>query len=121
MSTAQSKDGLETISAEPQDYRFTFEAHPARVRNPEDDTTPDPGVTAWVTGNGRLNGPDNENNNDVDDGATTLLSPPFGEPTILALDLSYDRWYYDDSGGGDFFKAEISNDGGQSWTPSSIS
>jgi adenylate cyclase len=32
MSAPQTKDGLETIGAEPQDYRFTFEAHPARVR-----------------------------------------------------------------------------------------
>lgn len=32
MSAPRTKDGLETISAEPEDYRFTFEAHPARVR-----------------------------------------------------------------------------------------
>ena len=52
---------------------------------------------------------------DVDDGAVTLLSPPFGEPLILSLDLSYDRWYYDvDSGNS--FSAELSNDGGYSWT-----
>jgi subtilisin family serine protease len=83
--------------------------------NPEDDTS-DPGVTCWVTGNGELNGRKDENNNDVDGGAVTLLSPPFGDPYMLSLSLSYDRWYYDNSGGGDFFKAEVSNDGGQSWT-----
>ncbi len=32
MSAPRTKDGLETISAEPEDYRFTFEAHPTRVR-----------------------------------------------------------------------------------------
>ena len=31
MSAPQAKHGLETISAEPEDYRFTFEAHPTRV------------------------------------------------------------------------------------------
>ena len=31
MSAPQTKDGLETIGAEPEDYRFTFEAHPTRV------------------------------------------------------------------------------------------
>jgi len=82
--------------------------------NPEDDTS-DPGVTAWVTGNGELNGRKDENNNDVDGGAVTLMSPPFGDLYMLTLNLSYDRWYYDNSSGGDFFKAEVSNDGGQSW------
>jgi len=82
--------------------------------NPEDDTS-DPGVTCWVTGNGELNGRKDENNNDVDDGVVTLLSPPFGVPNILSLSLSYDRWYYDNSSGGDFFKTEVSNDGGQNW------
>ena len=83
--------------------------------NPEDDTS-DPGVTCWVTGNGELNGRKDENNNDVDDGTVTLTSPPFGVTHILSLNLSYDRWYYDNSSGGDFFKAEVSNDGGQNWT-----
>ncbi len=32
MNAQQTKDGLEAISAEPEDYRFTFEAHPTRVR-----------------------------------------------------------------------------------------
>ena len=32
MNAQQTKDGLEAISAEPEDYRFTFEAHPRRVR-----------------------------------------------------------------------------------------
>ena len=32
MSAPRATDGLETITAEPEDYRFTFEAHPTRVR-----------------------------------------------------------------------------------------
>jgi subtilisin family serine protease len=86
-----------------------------QTSNPENDTS-DPGVTCWVTGNGELNGKKDENNNDVDGGAAMLLSPPFGELHMLALNLSYDRWYYDNSLGGDLFRAEVSNDGGSTWT-----
>jgi adenylate cyclase len=32
LNKLQARDGLETIRAEPEDYGFTFEAHPARVR-----------------------------------------------------------------------------------------
>jgi len=32
MSAPQTQDGLEAITAEPEDYHFTFEAHPTRVR-----------------------------------------------------------------------------------------
>ena len=42
------------------------------LSNPEDDTTPDPGVRCWVTGSGG-GGP---NDNDVD-GGTTFLSSPY--------------------------------------------
>ena len=87
----------------------------AQPSNPEDDTS-DPGALCWVTGNGELNGKKDENNNDVDGGAAVLLSPPFGAVPMLSLDLTYDRWYYDNSSGGDSFRAEISNDGGQNWT-----
>ena len=80
--------------------------------NPEDDTTPAPGVACWVTGSGG----GGASSNDVDGGSTFLTSPPFGAPHISALTLTYDRWYYDDSAGGDSFKSEMSNDGGASWT-----
>ena len=78
---------------------------------PEDDTTPDPGDTCWVTGNGNLGGQNNQDNNDVDGGTATLLSPVFGESTILSLTASFDRAYYDNASSGDNFKAEITNDG----------
>ena len=32
MSAPRSKDGLEAINADPEDYRFTFDVHPRRVR-----------------------------------------------------------------------------------------
>ena len=78
---------------------------------PEDDTTPDPGDTCWVTGNGNLGGQNNQDNNDVDGGTATLLSPVFGESTILSLTASFDRAYYDNASSSDNFKAEITNDG----------
>jgi subtilisin family serine protease len=82
------------------------------LSNPEDDTTPAPGVACWVTGSGG----GNPSNNDVDGGSTYLYSPTFGAPHVLEMSLTYDRWYYDDSASGDTFKAEVSNDGGASWT-----
>jgi hypothetical protein len=86
-----------------------------RFSNPEDDTS-DPGDTCWVTGNGELSGRKDENNNDVDDGAVTLTSPPFGLQHMLSLELSYDRWFYDVESG-NRFTTEVSNDGGASWVP----
>jgi hypothetical protein len=80
--------------------------------NPEDDTTPPPGVACWVTGSGG----GGANSNDVDGGSTYLTSPPFGAPFILDMALRYDRWYYDDSSSSDSFKAEVSNNGGSAWT-----
>jgi hypothetical protein len=85
-----------------------------RFSNPEDDTS-EPGTVCWITGNGELTGRKDENNNDVDGGAVILLSPPFGMPYMLSLDLSYDGWYYD-VGSGNSFRSEVSNDGGQTWT-----
>jgi hypothetical protein len=82
------------------------------LSNPEDDTSPPPGVACWVTGSGG----GNPNSNDVDGGSTYLTSPSFGAPHIYELSLTYDRWYYDDSAGGDSFKAEWSANGGASWT-----
>jgi hypothetical protein len=67
-----------------------------------------------VTGNGELQGKKDENNNDVDDGRVTLLSPPFGLADMLTLELSYDRWFYDVESGNNF-RVEVSNDGGTEW------
>ena len=82
------------------------------LSNPEDDTTPAPGVACWVTGSGG----GSANSNDVDGGSTYLRSPLFGAPHVYEMTLRYDRWYYDDSASSDSFKAEVSNDDGASWT-----
>jgi hypothetical protein len=81
------------------------------MSNPENDTTPPPGVACWVTGSGG----GGASTNDVDGGSTFLYSPLFGEPHVLQMTLAYDRWYYDDSASSDSFRAEVSNDGGSSW------
>jgi subtilisin family serine protease len=85
----------------------------SRLTNPEDDSSP-AGTLCWVTGNGELQGKKGPDNNDVDGGAATLISPLFGSPHMLSLELSYDRWYYDDDAGNSF-RVEASNDAGQSW------
>jgi len=81
------------------------------LSNPEDDTSV-PGTMCWVTGNGGRN---RENDNDVDDGEVILLSPPFGSPYFLSLNLSYDRWFYDIQSGGNNMYVEVSNNGGTDW------
>jgi hypothetical protein len=81
------------------------------LSNPENDTTPAPGVACWVTGSGG----GGANSNDVDGGSTYLYSPIFGSAYIYELSLAYDRWYYDDSASSDSFRAEVSNNAGASW------
>src|SRR5262249_7331691 len=81
---------------------------------PEDDATPFPGVNCWVTG---LAGgaPDD---NDVDDGATSLVSPVFNLAGVSGALVKYKRWYSDDHGSNpdaDTFLVQVSNDGGLSW------
>jgi hypothetical protein len=81
---------------------------------PEDDVTPNPGVSCWATG---LAGgaPDD---NDVDDGATSLVSPVFNMAGVTGGVVKYYRWYSDDHGSNpdaDTFLVQVSNDGGQSW------
>lgn len=81
--------------------------------NPEDDTTPAPGVNAYVTGNGGgAAGAD-----DVDGGATTLFSPLFDLSNVGPATLSYQRWFADLTQPDDSFVISLSNDGGTNWTP----
>jgi subtilisin family serine protease len=82
------------------------------MSNPENDTTPAPGTMCQVTGSGG----GGASTNDVDGGSAMLTSPAFGAPFVLEMTLAYDRWYYDDSASSDSFRAEVSNDGGTSWT-----
>jgi hypothetical protein len=84
---------------------------------PLQDASPD-GQYCFLTG--VAPSPDAEaNTTDVDRGKTTLRSPVFDltELTNPVLDFSYD--YSNDQGsnrGNDFFRVQISNDGGQKWT-----
>lgn len=84
---------------------------------PEDDHTPDPGTWCWVTG--ALAGA-SPGANDVDGGATRLVSPVFSVPPSQEAWLGYSYWYTNDlgsSGGQDRFLAEVSADGGGTWSP----
>ena len=60
------------------------------VVQPDDDVTADPGVHAWVTGNG----PGPNGSDDVDGGTSTVTSPTVDATDFAALTLSYARWYY---------------------------
>lgn len=83
---------------------------------PEDDHTPSPGTTCFVTGQGSPGG--SLGDNDVDDGKTTLTSTVFdlssGDATVR-----YWRWYSNATGSSpanDVFVVDVSNNGGSSWT-----
>lgn len=81
---------------------------------PEFDHTPG-GTLCWVTdGNGGTLGA-----NDVDDGRTTLISPPIDATTVTDPILGYWRWYSNTASGApnaDVFTVDISNDNGGTWT-----
>jgi len=80
-----------------------------------DDHSPAPGVNCWVTGaTGSTAGA-----NDVDGGKTTLLSPMFDLTGGFNIEISYWRYYTNSAGGApnlDYWKVDISNDGGTSWS-----
>lgn len=84
---------------------------------PEDDTTPAPGVNCFVTGQGSVGG--GIGDNDVDGGVTTLTSPLINLSGAADARIVYSRWYSNDEGsapGADTFVVQISNDGGSVWT-----
>jgi hypothetical protein len=82
---------------------------------PEDDTTPAPGIYGWITAQ---NPGGNVGIDDVDNGISATRSPVIdltGASHVL-LDLNYfhgQRDAGDDNG--DFFRIDVSNDGGASW------
>src|SRR5262249_11371316 len=84
---------------------------------PEDDHTPAPGVTCFVTGNAAPGAPVGED--DVDGGSTTFVTPTFDLTRLVEPTVSYWRWYSNASGPvkDDTWVASISNDGGSTWTP----
>ena len=77
---------------------------------------PDPATTCFVTGQGIVGG--GLGDNDVDGGATTLISPTFDGAQENSI-VSYWRWFSNDAGGApntDSFVIDISNDDGANWT-----
>jgi len=81
----------------------------------EDDHTPAPGVSCWVTG---LYGSE-AGTNDVDGGKTTLFSPLFDLTGGTDITIGYWRWYTNDEGnapGQDYWRVDVTNDGGETWT-----
>lgn len=83
----------------------------------ENDHTPGGGNTdCWFTGQGSQGGSLGEN--DVDGGQTTLLSPTFDLAGASSVQLTYWRWYSNDTGASpnnDTMRIGISNNDGASW------
>ena len=75
------------------------------------------GTYCFITGNGYEDG--NGGFDDVDNGATTLLSPVFDLSDLDEAVLTYYRWYTNDvgdNGGNDKWVVGVSNNGGITWT-----
>src|SRR6185503_10127810 len=83
---------------------------------PEDDNTP-AGSACWYTA---TNPSASDSQDDVDTGVVTLLSPVFNLSALSTARISYFRWFgqrdLGDDGTGDFFKFEVSNNGGTAWS-----
>jgi choice-of-anchor B domain-containing protein len=89
-------------------------AVPGEVQ-PDHDRTPGTGTLCFVTGNG--DDPNNPDAFDLDGGKTTLTSHSFDMTGMTTPTLAYWRWFYGSPPDpADYLLAEISNDGGQSWT-----
>jgi hypothetical protein len=86
---------------------------------PGDDTTPDPGIYAWVTGQNS-----SEGNADVDNGVSATRSPTLDLATAGSARLTL-QWFHgqrdpgDDSG--DFFRIDLSNDDGATYPVNLVS
>ena len=88
----------------------------ATAAQPGDDVS-NPGTICWFTGQGSPGGSLGEN--DVDSGATTLLSPIFDATELGGASVSYWRWFSNNTGaspGQDVFRISLSGNGGSTWT-----
>ena len=87
---------------------------------PGDDTTPDPGTLAWITAQNTAIG-----TNDVDGGISALRSPAWdlSSHSHVQLSLNYFHGQRDpgDDPSGDFFRIDLSNDGGSSFPVNLVS
>ncbi len=82
---------------------------------PEDDTTPPPGIYGWITGQ---NPGGSVGVNDVDNGISATRSPAIdlSGATHVLLDLNYFHGQRDaGTDPGDFFRIDVSNDNGATW------
>jgi len=79
---------------------------------PGNDHTPGAGRECWVTGAAAGAQPGNF---DVDGGCTTLFSPVWDLGDTTGAQLSYWRWYLNETELDDDFLVEISNNGGTDW------
>ena len=83
---------------------------------PEDDFTASPGTKAWITGQGTVGGAIGQQ--DVDGGATTLVSPAYDVSSFVDAYITYHRWYSNNAGSApnaDSMPIEISGDNGVTW------
>lgn len=87
-----------------------------KLVSPDADASP-LGSRCFVTGNA-MNTSADAGDSDVDGGKTTLRSPVFSLLGISAPVVNFSYWFSNDRGsspGSDFFRAQISNDGGRTW------
>jgi hypothetical protein len=92
----------------------------ATTRQPGDDATPDPGIYAWITAQNSSDGVD-----DVDGGIAATRSPVIDLSTAGGAHLSmmYFHGQRDagDDPGGDFFRIDVSNNGGSTYPVNLVS
>jgi hypothetical protein len=86
---------------------------------PDDDTTPAPGVTCWVTGQNSTTG-----NFDVDGGIAALRSPEFDLSDYSNVEATLNYFFGQRDAGddpaGDYFRIDVSNDGGATFPVSAL-
>ncbi len=86
------------------------------IAQPENDNPLGAGTLCWFTGQGAIRGDSNQN--DVDGGTTTLLSPIF-DASFPDAEIGYARWFGTNGNPaqGDALTVSISSDGGANWIP----
>ncbi len=86
---------------------------------PEDDAS-DPGVRAWITGQGSVGGGLGED--DIDGGTTTLVSPILDATGLVSPRVNFARWYHNTGNGvvDDVFEVDFSSNGGATWVTAEV-
>ncbi len=85
---------------------------------PNDDTTLDPGIKCWITGNSNPKGDFQPADGDVD-AIAVLESPIFNAIGATSLTLDLNRWFYHlktNDSDASYFEVSISNNGGTSYS-----